>query len=276
MLRKLNSLWLLILFISFIPSVIAQKVETQEADNAAIYLNQGLESYQQGKYGEAVLPFKKAIQLNGGFIKAARNPEWREVVIKLGIAESISGNHDGAMITFSSLIMNLQGNDAKQIILLDTENAQLYYDLGTAYYVSHGVPGLQDFSMKTAIALFRKAIVLKPDFAEAYEYLGYSFDAQHKYEAAVDAYKEAIRLKPESAESYNGLGLAYRSLNNYADAIEAFKKSISINPDFVAPYEHLGMTYIDIGNRALAMEQYRILMKLSPKSAEELRFYWKN
>lgn len=273
--KKLNSAWLLILFFSFIPLIMAQKVETQESGNAIVYLNEGLESYQQGKYREAIESFKKAIRLYGGFNMAVRNPGWREAIIKRGISESMLGDHDNAMLTFSGIIMNLEGDEAKRIIQLDTESAQAYYDLGTAYYVSHGVPGLRDFSMEAAIESFNRAISLKPDYAEAYEYLGYSYDAQHKYDLAIDAYRQVIRLKPERAESYNGLGLAYRALNRYAEAIEAFNKSISLKPDFVAPHQNLGRMYFEIGDHVSAIEQYKILKRLSPASAAEFRAYLK-
>lgn len=271
MLQKLNSACLLILFIILIPSVLAQRVEAQESSNAAASYNEGLEYYRQGKYKEAVESLTKAIRLSGGLAVAAQNPKWRDAVIKLGVADSMLGNHLYAMATFSSVIMNRPGDEAKQIIRLDTDSAQAYYDLGTAYYISHGMPSSRDFSMEAAIESFKRAISLKPDYAEAYWYLGLSYDALQKYEMAVEAHKEAARLNPNRAESYNSLGLAYYALNRYVEAVEAFKKSITLKPDFVAPRYHLGMAYLALGDRQSAMKQYRILKKLSPEQAKEFR-----
>jgi len=235
-----------------------------------------LKYYRSGKYKEAVDSLFKAVTIKGKSALIVRGFQWQDAFTKLGIARSIIGDDTGAFISFTIVVENRSEGEKTKIILLDTDSSRAYFNLGTVYYTSHGFPGMRDFSMEVAIECFKRAISLKPDYEEAYEYSGHSYDAQHKYENAVDAYKEAIRLKPEKAEPYNSLGLAYRSLKCYAEAIEAFKISISLETDFVAPHQHLGMTYFDIGDRQSAMKQYEMLKKLSPESAAELRAYGKN
>jgi tetratricopeptide (TPR) repeat protein len=266
MLKKWNLALLLILFDSLIPSVVAQRVETQESGNAAIYFNEGLESYQQGKYKEAVDSLRKAIRLSGGFAAAARKPEWREAVVKLGIAQNLLGDHDSAWNTFTVVILNQQSDKAKQIIPLDIENAQAYYDLGRAYYVTRGMPGLGNFNLEAAIELFKRAISLKPDYAEVYEHLGNSYNAQHKYELSTESYQQAIRLKPEEWWSYNGIGDNYAALRHYNEAIKFYQKAMdlyrkSFGEEQLAIIKSLAIVYLDSGDRKRATEQYNILKK---------------
>ena len=48
-----------------------------------------------------------------------------------------------------------------------------------------------------AIAEYREAIRLKPDFAEAHNNLGNALQAKGKLDEAIAEYREAIRLKPD-------------------------------------------------------------------------------
>ncbi|MCP4377841.1 MAG: tetratricopeptide repeat protein [bacterium] len=51
-----------------------------------------------------------------------------------------------------------------------------------------------------------------------------------RYEAAVVAYKKAIALKPDYAEAYYNMAAAYSALGKYAEAISACEKVIGIDP----------------------------------------------
>ena len=50
---------------------------------------------------------------------------------------------------------------------------------------------------KASSLLYREAIRLKPDYAEAHNNLGIALMAQGKHDEAIVAYREAIRLKPD-------------------------------------------------------------------------------
>ncbi|PYS51104.1 MAG: hypothetical protein DMF68_05465 [Acidobacteria bacterium] len=272
--EKLRVIWML-LSLAISPITLTEKIKGQETQDALTFYNEGLEYYRSGKYKEAADSLFKAVTVKGTRALVAPGPQWRDAFTKLGIAQSIIGNDTGAFLSFMVVVENRSEGEKTQVIRLDTDSSRAYFNLGTVYYTSHGFPGMREFSMEAAIQCFKRAISLKPDYEEAYEYLGYSYDAQHKYEKAIDAYQEAIHRTPEKAEPYNALGLAYRSLKRYAEAIDVLKKSISLESDFVAPHQHLGMTYFDIGDRRSAMKQYEILKKLSPESAAELRAYGK-
>ena len=57
-----------------------------------------------------------------------------------------------------------------------------------------------------AIAAYREAIRLKPDYAEAHSNLGIALAGQGKLDEAIAEYREAIRLKPDYAAAHNNLG----------------------------------------------------------------------
>ena len=59
-----------------------------------------------------------------------------------------------------------------------------------------------------AIADYREAIRLKPDYLEAHSNLGVALASQGKPEEAIAECREAIRLKPGLAEAHSNLGFA--------------------------------------------------------------------
>ena len=54
---------------------------------------------------------------------------------------------------------------------------------------------------------YRRALELKPDYAEAHTNLGAAFMDQGKLEEAVACCRRALELKPDLAAAHNNLGL---------------------------------------------------------------------
>src|SRR5579884_1628923 len=102
----------------------------EKLEEAAAFRKIALELYKQGKYKDSIPVLQKSILYRGGFITSGHDPDWREVVYKLGTAYSIIGDHEHALYVFSGIIINQKGDDATKIITLDTENPQAHYDLG--------------------------------------------------------------------------------------------------------------------------------------------------
>ena len=59
-----------------------------------------------------------------------------------------------------------------------------------------------------AVACCRRALELKPDYAEAHNNLGNALKEQGKLDEAVACYRRALELKPDYAEAHNNLGNA--------------------------------------------------------------------
>jgi tetratricopeptide (TPR) repeat protein len=91
-----------------------------------------------------------------------------------------------------------------------------------------------------AIAEYRKAIELKPDFADAYNSLGNALDDKGEADAAVAAYRKAIELKPDVAGFHDNLGVTLLKEGNVDAAIAEFRKAIELKPDYAPAHNHLG------------------------------------
>ena len=61
------------------------------------------------------------------------------------------------------------------------------------------------------------------------------------------SYRKAIKLKPNFAEAHYNLGNVLRDLGNLQDAELSYRKAIEINPDYAEAHSNLGIILKDLG-----------------------------
>jgi tetratricopeptide (TPR) repeat protein len=122
--------------------------------------NEGTESMLTKKYDEAILCFKKAIDLN---------PKLMEAYYNLGIAYEGQGKHKDSI------------DALKEAIQLDPSHANAHYALGYAYYK------LKKYN--DSVAAFKQSIKIKPDSAFAHSKLGQVYIIMGNKEAARKQYE---------------------------------------------------------------------------------------
>ena len=76
-----------------------------------------------------------------------------------------------------------------------------------------------------AAQAFRKAIGVRPDWAEAHSLLGSSLARSGKYAEAEAELRKAVALKPDYAEGWNFLGDFLKDRGKTQEAQEAFRKA---------------------------------------------------
>ena len=62
--------------------------------------------------------------------------------------------------------------------------------------------------------------------------MGNAFKHQGKLEEVIEAYKKALSIKPDYADAYNNMGNALKEQGKLEEAIEAYNKALFIRPDY--------------------------------------------
>jgi tetratricopeptide (TPR) repeat protein len=52
------------------------------------------------------------------------------------------------------------------------------------------------------------------------------------YQGCIDAAKKALALKPDYAEAYNNICSAYNAMNNFAEGVKACEAALRIKPGY--------------------------------------------
>ena len=143
---------------------------------------------------------------------------------------------------------------------LNPQNKEALYAIGIIY--------LLDFDeIPKAIDFFQKAVKIDPNYAEAYNNLGYAHAKMGKFDAAIPFYKKAVSnllyATPEMA--FVNMGRAYYRLGRYDEASAAYKEAIKRAPNFDLPYLGLALCYNATGNYGDASAALSRAIGLNPR-----------
>ena len=127
---------------------------------------------------------------------------------------------------------------------------------------------LKDLGKSQEAEIFtRKAIELKPDYANAHFNLGNILKNLGKLQKAVMSTRKAIELKPDYANAYLNLGTLLGELGQLQEAEIAYRKVIELKPNFAQAYCNLGGILNDLGKLEEAELSVRKAIELEPDFA---------
>ncbi len=106
-----------------------------------------------------------------------------------------------------------------------------------------------------------------PDSFVVLNYLGLALYNHGRVVEAVAEYKKAIRLKPDYPDAHNNLGVAYHTSGRTFDAIDEYRLALGAKPDYVITLNNLGAAYYKVGMVDEAVSQYRLAIRIDPLHA---------
>ncbi len=111
---------------------------------------------------------------------------------------------------------------------------------------------------------YRKAIQLKPDFAEGHSNLGNLLKDLGNLNEAEISYRKAIQFKPAFLNANLNLATVLKDLGNLKEAEVSNNKIIQIKPDFAEAHSNLGIIYRDLGKLKESEVSLRKAIELKP------------
>jgi protein O-mannosyl-transferase len=118
-----------------------------------------------------------------------------------------------------------------------------------------------------AAGAYRKAIELRPGFADAWHNLGIAYSNTHDLQQAVAACKEAIRLQPQLTDAYYTMAGAYAWMNSLQEAADAYTRFIAVRPS-AAVWNNLGTVYAAMGDAKQAVLAFQKALELEPSNVQ--------
>jgi tetratricopeptide (TPR) repeat protein len=137
-------------------------------------------------------------------------------------------------------------------------------------YVIHRVLGcsLQSQNkLNEAIAQYRQAIQIRPNYAEAQHDLGYALCKQGKWDEALVHLRKAVQLNPRYADAQHNLGFVLYTLGRLNEASVHLGLAIKLKPDYPQAYYNLGNILSAQSKPDEAIACYRKAIQLKPDYA---------
>lgn len=207
-----------------------------DKSNAAPLIKVGQESYDSGKYDEAVNAFTRALEAN---------PNSAEAYAGRGLAKRGLNDNAAALADITrALELDPKNADAYrgrsmlkrsqndyQGALADADRSVQFAPNNYRNYLTRGLAktGLQDFN--AALADYNRAIELNPNYAQSYLYRGNAQLSLKNDRAALGDFDRFIAANQSNSSAYNNRGLAKERLGDTQGAIADYEKAVSLNPN---------------------------------------------
>lgn len=205
--------------------------------NTAQWLNAALAHHQAGRLADAKALYARIL---------AKQPKHADALHFMGLlACQIGQSEAGVALMRESIAL---------------APSPIYYNnLGNALREAKALP--------ESVDAYRRAVALKPDYAEAHNNLGNALRETGDAAAAMSSCARAIELKPGYAEAYNNLGNALKDVAQLDAAIAAYGKAIAAKPAFAEAHLNLGVALQAKGHGDAALECLRESVKFAPQLA---------
>lgn len=225
----------------------------QRPDYANAYNNLGMTLYLIGRLPEALVEVTKATKLKESYAEAYYNQAL--IYKKLG--------RNKEAVRACELSLKYETNPAYQ-----DDTRKLIAQLSFSPESNHMVSGLTYMTKQKwsyAEQEFRQAVNAgNGSDPVAWNNLGLSLAKQGKYEQAISAYKKALGLKPQFAQAQYNLGQSLRVIGDLSAAKAAFKNAISDSAGKHAlAHNALGIVLKQEGDLTGALYQYKMAIDSS-------------
>ena len=134
-----------------------------------------------------------------------------------------------------------------------------------------GVALQSERRLDDAVAHYRTAIALRPDYAPAYSNLATALRDQNKPDEAVKMYDRALQIKPDFAGAHYNLANLLLDQGEPAAAVDHFRRAIDEEPASADVHNNLGIALAATGRADEAATEFRQALALDPMSAKALR-----
>jgi tetratricopeptide (TPR) repeat protein len=231
---------------------------------AEAYLNLGLVREEQGRHGDAIASFQRALELK---------PRLRGANLFLGVAEFRSNRPDDAIVALRKEtaaypkdanawmwlgVVELEkgsGEDAAEALdkaaKLSPENVDILYHRGRAHL----------FVSNDSYARMFKA---DPKSWRVRELMAEANASAERHIDAIAEYQAAIKLAPNEPRLHEELGTEYRVAGKMQEAEQAYLKELEIDPENISAQYKLGVIAIERGDPARGKSLIEGALRVKP------------
>lgn len=251
---------------------------TTTSSEALRYYRQGRENELKMYERDAVASFAEALRHDPHFVLATvhlagflrrRDPERAKSLLECvsRFRDEITPRED---LTFRISEAQVKGDFEKATALAE-QFAREYPQDPEAYQFRANALA-QKGKTQDVVAEYQKLLSVNPNYANAYNNLGYYYAKQGDFGKGEDYLKRYRFLAPDQANPYDSLGELYANIGRYDEAEESLKKALAIKPDFFPSVAHLGTVAIGRGDFGSAAAQFLRAAELVDIPAMKIEF----
>jgi tetratricopeptide (TPR) repeat protein len=251
------------------------------ASAQARYLKSGDEYVKAGKFAEAVIQYRNAVQKGPQIPQATA--KLADALLQSGelanalreyvrAADLLPDDHDLQLKAGNLLLLAGRFDDAKaraEKVLAKTPE-----DVNAQLLSANALAGLKD--LDGAVAQIEDALRISPDRSGTYASLGALELSRGRREAAEQAFKKAVDLQPTSVSAHLALGNFYWLTARPALAEQSLKKALDLDPKHALTNRALASFYLATNQLPAAEQPLKTVFEVTkaPAAAVALEEYY--
>jgi tetratricopeptide (TPR) repeat protein len=255
------------------PPPAAKMPLTTSSDEARAEFETGRALLDNLHFTEATPYFERAVELDPGFAAghlyvAFTSATTAAFVAAVGQAEAnAAGASDGEQAMIAATAAAVRNDQAAQLKALSKFVSLYPKDERSHNRLANFYNGQQDYD--NAILHFGHAVAINPEFATAYNSLGYAQRANGNLDAARDAFARYVELIPDEANPYDSYAELLMEMGQYDEAIENYGKSLAIDSHFAGSYAGISVAESLKGDAAAAQASAKAMLAAARTSGEK-------
>lgn len=228
-----------------------QQVLRLTPESARSYFNLGAAYQALEEWDLAVENYERAVQIQPDYVEAHNN--LGGALHKLGRREEAIASYNRALAIKADCVQASRNLGAALEAGADSQEAVTCVNLGYAFDAV-GDPDL-------AVKYYRRAIQIRPEYAEAYNNMGNSHKNVGRWEEAVRCYQRALAISPDFAPAHGNMGAVYCEQGQLGDAIASLRRAVELDPAFADAHMNLGLALLLGGQNEEGWREYEWRLK---------------
>lgn len=226
---------------------------TTDSDEARAQFIEGRALVEKLRFTDARPHFERAVALDSEFAWAHLGlantaTTATEFFASLRDAQAhVAAASEGERLQIEAFAAGVAGDPVRQKVLLEQlvaaypQSERAWMALGARHF------GRQEWP--EAIAAYRRANTIAPDFSPPYNQLGYALRSTGDLDGAEQAFRTYTELLPDEPNPYDSLAELLMFRGRHDESIASYREALEQDPHFVA-------SYIGIGNNQMMTGVY--------------------
>ena len=246
---------------------------TTSSDEALAEFQAGRALLDNLHFTEARPYFERAVELDPGFamghlFMANTSPTTALFFASLEQAEAnAAGATEGEQAAIAVTSAAARNDQAAQLEALSRLVTLYPQDERSHNQLANFFNGQQDYD--NAILHYGHAVAINPEFATAYNSLGYAQRANGNLDGAKDAFAKYVELIPDEANPYDSYAELLMEMGQYDEAVENYEKALVIDSHFSGSYAGISVAESLKGNAVAAQASAAAMLAAARTSGEK-------
>jgi tetratricopeptide (TPR) repeat protein len=233
---------------------------TPEQQKALAHNEKGLALFGGRKFEQALREYGAALRLDPELAAAHNNSgsalfalgRFQEAADSFGRALKVDPHYGQAHFNLALAHVKLGREQEANASLMGAVRA----------YLKTGDGLLREGRLEEAAAAYSELLRIDAEYPPARLRLGLVYNADRRFEAALEEFRRVVRAQPDNADAHEGFAEAYFGLRKYAESVAAADRAIALAPKGAGAYYLAGLAHAARGERQQALARHARLVEL--------------